>query len=310
MTDIQNLEIRTVARDEGEGFVALMNAAYSRKKSLDYFLWQYFQTPFKSVMIGAFLKERLIGSIGLQCRKLNNGLVGGQVIDIIVAEGYRKQGVFTKLAEYAIDYYANEMDFGFIFPNEAGRAAVKRALGWKEVGLIKTLFFNKQKSDSSSISGIDPVDDLRSIDMDNGKNVTDRVYLLRDKGCMRWRFGMNPEYKYFIVSVMNNFCVGKIFTDPVSGTKYGDIVDYGFEANMDIMKGLLTATICYFQEKGIDCITTWALPETAVNTLLVNVGFIESQQARFFCLKTFTEGLHSLYDFRNWLLVEADSEVY
>jgi len=307
---IEDLQIRPLSENDGEGFVSLINAEYSRKKSVEYYLWQDFNTPLKTVIVGAFLDDRLLGSMGLQCRKLSNGLTGGQIIDIIVAKEHRKKGVFTKIAGYAFDYFSNEIDFGFILSNEAGRIAVERALEWKEVGLIKTLFLNKRQENSTLNSWVDSVDDLCSIGMDNNKNLPDRLFFIRDTECMRWRFGSNPEYNYFIQKKENVFTVGKIFTDPVSGEKYGDIVDYGCEGRMDLLKEVFDAAIIYFNRKGIDRITTWAFPDTAVYTYLRDAGFAESEQKRYFCLKAFKPKLRYLYNFRNWLLVEADSEIY
>ncbi|UCB47398.1 MAG: hypothetical protein JSV25_08335, partial [Spirochaetota bacterium] len=277
---------------------------------IDYFLWQYFHTPMKTVVIGAFLKERLIGSLGLQCRSLNNGLAGWQAVDVIVDEVYRKQGVFTSLAKFAFDHYSDEMDFGFILPNEAGRIAVERSLGWKNVDLIKTLSLDQKQDDFPLISRAEFIDDLCSMSMENKKIADNRVYFLRDKDCMRWRFGKNPEYNYFVIKIKDSFSVGKIFTDPDSGRRFGDIVDYGCVDSVDLMTEVFYATILYFQERGINNITTWAFPETSVYSILRNVGFIESMQTRFFCLKAFKSELHYLYDLSNWLLVEADSEVY
>jgi hypothetical protein len=146
--------------------------------------------------------------------------------------------------------------------------------------------------------------------MDNKKITPGRVYFLRDKECMRWRFDRNPEYKYFIQKKEGTFAVGKIFTDPVSGNKYGDIVDYGWAGRMDLLKEVLNATISYFKKRSIDSITTWAFPDTAIYSFFTNIGFEESEQKRYFCLKSFRPKLRYLYNIRNWFLVEADSEVY
>jgi hypothetical protein len=44
--------------------------------------------------------------------------------------------------------------------------------------------------------------------------------------------------------------------------------------------------------------------------ILKRIGFIESNQERYFCLKTFKSNYDYLYDISNWLLVEGDAEIY
>ena len=145
MANLLGIEFRPVTISEGDQFVSLMNRTYARKKTIEYFKWQFFDSLLKSVLMGAFLKERLIGCFGLQCRKLNNDLIAGQAIDLIVGEKFRRRGIFTKLGEAAVDYFGDSLDFCFSLPNASGREALGGSLGYKTIMVIKTLVLTTVK---------------------------------------------------------------------------------------------------------------------------------------------------------------------
>ncbi len=311
MLNIDDLNIRPVSIHEADQFIFLLNKTYSRKKTVDYFKWQYFDTPLKTALIGAFLSNKLIGCFGLQCRMLNNGLVGGQIIDIVVEEEYRGKGIFSEMANYAFDYFRNEMDFGFILPNVAGRQATEKALSWKNLYTIKTLMCKSYSRVFERDSNITVIDDWSNIVLGNKKDSLNMLYFVREKEYLQWRFGKNPEYRYVIIKRDDFFVVAKTFIDPVTGGKFGDIVDFGYGSkNLNPIRAIFISAINYFIESGIEEVTTWAFPHTPVYTILKNIGFAESQQERYFCLKPFRPHLDYLNDINNWFLIQADSEIY
>ena len=65
-----NLIIRKAEEKDIEQLVNLMNCQYLRKKSKDYFLWQYFNSYYSTILICAFINDELIGMFGLQTRYL------------------------------------------------------------------------------------------------------------------------------------------------------------------------------------------------------------------------------------------------
>ena len=140
-----DIELKPVPITSGDLFVSLMNKTYARKKTLEYFRWQFFGSPLKTVLMGAFLRDRLIGCFGLQCRRLNNDLTAGQAIDLIVDEEFRRQGIFSRLGKAATDYFKDSPDFYFSLPNASGREALEGSLGYKTVLLIKTLELDTRK---------------------------------------------------------------------------------------------------------------------------------------------------------------------
>ncbi len=311
MANLLGIEFRPVTISEGDQFVSLMNRTYARKKTIEYFKWQFFDSLLKSVLMGAFLKERLIGCFGLQCRKLNNDLIAGQAIDLIVDEKFRRRGIFTKLGEAAVDYFGDSLDFCFSLPNASGREALGGSLGYKTIMVIKTLVLTtvKGKNNYNSARIIETWDDL-AIE-DNKKAQNKSLYFVRDLEELKWRFGDNPDYSYSIIKINGDaFAIVKIFVDPVTHEHFGDIVDFGFKVEgVSLLQNLFCSAANYLREKTVSGITSWASSNNLVR-ILDRIGFVQTSQERYFCINVFKSGHEYLHDASNWLLVQADAEIY
>jgi len=265
----------------------------------------------RSVLMGAFLKERLIGCFGLQCRKLNNDLIAGQAIDLIVDEKFREQGIFSKLGEAAVNYFGDSLDFCFSLPNASGRKALGKSLGYKTIMVIRTLVLSraKRKNNYDLARIIETWDDL-AIE-DNKKAQSKSLYFVRDLEELKWRFGDNPDYSYSIIKINGDaFAIVKIFADPVTQGRFGDIVDFGFRVEgVSLLENLFCSAADYLREKAVKKITSWPSSNNLVR-ILDRIGFVQTSQERYFCINAFQSGHKYLHDASNWLLVEADAEIY
>ena len=311
MVNLQDIEFRSVSFSEGDQFISLMNKTYTRKKTLEYFKWQFFDSPLKTVLMGAFLNYRLIGCFGLQCRKLNNGLIGGQAIDLIIDNEFRGRGIFPILGKNALDFFKKDLDFGFVLPNIAGKKACEESLSWKNILTIKTMMLMKFHSqyNNSRVRITENWDDFAF--EDNRKGSTEFLYFLRGKDELKWRFGENPEYKYSVVRMDDSFAIVKVFVDPITKEYFGDIVDFGYDMeNISLIKKLFCSVVDYFRRRDIKKITVWAIPNTFLHEILEKIEFIESKQERYFCVKSFKSDYKYLHNAENWLLVEGDAEIY
>jgi hypothetical protein len=135
-----------------------------------------------------------------------------------------------------------------------------------------------------------------------------RIEFVKTDSYNQWRFNSNPHYKYEKFSTQNGtFAVTKLFEDPLTGNKVGDIVDYRFGADF---KQLFETVVSSMKEKGAAAITTWALPQTSLNSLLTQNGFKTMHQERYFCVKPFVLADDLLTKIDNWNLVQADAEIY
>lgn len=311
MACLRRVQCRPVGVGEGEQFISLMNRTYARKKTMEYFRWQFFDSPSRNVLMGAFLKARLIGCFGLQCRKLNNGLIAGQAIDLIVDEKFRGRGIFTELGEAAMNYFGDSLDFCFSLPNASGRKALEKSLGYKTIMVIRTLVLTRVKKKSNyDLTTIIESWDSPGI-KDNKKAQSKGLYFVRDLEELRWRFRDNPDYSYSIIKTNEDaFAIVKVFTDPITQERFGDIVDFGIRVeDASLVETLLCSAANHLRGKAVKKVTCWASSNNLV-MMLDRIGFVETSQERYFCMNLFQSGHEYLYDASNWLLVEADSEIY
>lgn len=310
MTNLPEIEFRPVTVNEGDQFVSLMNRTYPRKKTIEYFKWQFFDSPLETVLMGAFIKDRLVGSFGLQCRKLSNGLTGGQAIDLVIDGELRGKGIFSELGNAAMERYRGLVDFYFSFTNPYGKQALCGSLGFKNVMVIKTLTLNTEKLISEHKPGeiIETWD--ASFIRDNGKAEDGRLYFLRDSVELKWRFGDNPDHRYTIIRIDKDaFAIVKIFVDPVTGEDFGDIVDFSYRFDDGLQENLFYPAAEYLKEKAVNRVTCWPSSPDLVRVLRI-IGFKETTQERYFCLNALQSGHGYLYDASGWFLVEADAEIY
>lgn len=311
MANLQGVEFRPVTIGEGDQFVSFMNRIYTRKKTTEYFKWQFFDSPLQSVLMGAFLKGNLIGCFGLQRRKLNNDLIAGQAIDLIVDEEFRGQGVFSKLGEAAVNYFGDSLDFCFSLPNASGRKALEKSLGYKTTMAIRTLMLTRGKVKSNPDSArIITVWDNLGIE-DNKKAQSKSLYFVRNREELKWRFGDNPDYSYSMINVdRDTFAIVKVFVEPVTREHFGDIVDFGSKVeDASLLENLFCSVANYLGEKAVKEVTSWPSSSNLVR-ILDRIGFVQTSQERYFCINVFQSGHEYLYDPLNWLLVEADAEIY
>jgi hypothetical protein len=284
---------RLAKKSDIPDLVNLMNKQYLRKKSKNYFVWQYFSSD-KSVLVVALANMELIGMFGFVKRELNNRAVAGQAMDLLIDSRWRRKGVFKNLAKKAVEHFS-DIDVLCVFPNLNGKNACEKGLGWKTIGIINSMFltkFNKQKSHTSH----------------TGRS--DFIKFRYDSKIREQRFGKHPEFKYSTIEIdSDNFAIVKTFTDPKSKEHYGDIVD--FECNdKEVLKELFLKASLHLKKKGCDIITTWALPHTLLHKVVKSLGFVEGPQKRYFCLRVLNPEFKDLYNFSNWHFVQADAEIY
>ncbi len=271
MTDAVTL--RPAQKTDIPQLVELMNSQYSRKKDEKYCLWQYFNSYYPTVLMCAVSNENIVGTFGLQRRELTNGLIAGQATDLLVAPPWRGQGVFTRLGAEAISYYS-DLDLLCVLPNMNGKKACEEALGWKTLGKINSVVMNSNTSDTGpeelSISGAGC-----------NKEAVRFIYAAENR---TWRYDQHPDYNYEYVRLSSGeFSIVKIFIDPLSGIRYGDIVDFECDLQRpDLLRELFIKSIAYLNEQGIESVTSWAMPDTLLRAVVESIGFADLPQERYF----------------------------
>ncbi|HAH32827.1 MAG TPA: hypothetical protein DCL44_10995 [Elusimicrobia bacterium] len=289
---------RAVSRADIPRLVELFNAQYARKKDEAYFVWQYFESAWPTVMMGAEVNGRLEGVFGLQRRLLTDGTAIGQAIDLLIAPQFRGKGVFAELGRLAVSCFA-DLKALCVFPNLNGRNACEKNLGWKVLGKIDSLELSSLATDAC------PVDTHSIVD----ENLKQFEY---GGSTLAWRFCDKASYRYeYIRTGKEDFAITKIFVDPVSGKRYGDIVNFSCDMrDPDAISAVFLEAVKYLFRLKVESVTTWALPHTNLFHVLKGLGFTSKAQERYFCVKVLDSRQEFLYGFENWHLVQSDAEIY
>lgn len=278
----------------------IFNSQYVRKKEDDYFIWQYFESAWPTVVICAGENGKIEGIFGLQRRELEGGIPVGQAIDLLITPRLRGKGVFSEMGKRAIRHFP-ELRILCVLPNLNGRNACVKSLGWQEIAKVDALILNISKQLPGEINLPEPLG-----------NVVRPVRFNWTADLRAWRYMRHPDYSYEIVNSSNgHFAVTKIFTDPLTHHQFGDIVD--FQAPLDapcVLVDLFSKSVNCLAAKGVESITTWALPSTLLYDILKAMGFESTPQERYFCVKVLDPTLEHLYDISSWSLVQADAEIY
>lgn len=294
------ISIRPVNLEDLPQLAELMNSEYARKKEANYFLWQYIHSYFPTVLYCAFFKTKPIGMLGLRKRKLNNGISIGQVIDVLVAREWRQKGILRKLYNLAMVHFPDLKAY-FILANKNGKDVMEKGFLWKNVGRIDRMerFINIRKTYK------------KKIETQIRKNKGKIVYFPKNMKYYAWRFSQNPEYKYEKIPKKRSFAVVKIFTDPTTYKRYGDIVDIFCSLNDPTKLHDIYSRACrHLENQEIESITTWALPATTLHRMLKLMHFKKILQERFFLVHCLERKYNYLYNFSHWHLTEADTDLF
>ncbi|MBN2323003.1 MAG: GNAT family N-acetyltransferase [Spirochaetes bacterium] len=304
----ERISVRPIGPDGGGAFVEMMNRTYTRKKTSTYFEWQFFKDPEGAALLGAYAGTRLVGCFGIKHRRLSGGRSACGAVDLIVDEEYRGKGIFSLLAREAQGAYSNGADLFYSFTNDRGKAALEKSLGWKTVCTVHTLVASGPHDGVSQKMNICGADGYGW--EHNDKSFENRTFFLRDDRELVWRFSRNPEYDYTVVDCGEGFAVVKVFTDPVCGERFGDIVEFGTEGGRFAVRRLLGRAAAYLFREGVSKVTAWAMPGSVTRSVLGGLGFRESDQIRHFLVGAQTEEAARLCSPDSWFFVESDAEIF
>lgn len=297
MVKTTKVNFRKARESDCRQLTQLFTAQYLRKKDESYFLWQYFKPYWPTILMVACAGEQIIGTFGMAKRKLNNGLVAGQAIDLLIAPEWRGKGVFKDLGNCVMEEIG-DTDLFCCLPNLTGKIACQKAFGWHTLGRIDTLAVRSDLIPSG-------LKELKKEEL---------AYIWFDyslKFC-RWRFGKNPDYKYTTSKFdKDEFTVGKIFIDPETGKRFGDIVYYKSKSgDAGHLAEIFSKTASVLRSQKAQWITTWALDHTKYRPILSSLGFRRVISQRYLTLMVKAKKNEYLYDFSAWHLVQADCEIF
>lgn len=297
-----SLSLRPAIAEDAESFTALMNGQYNRKKSIEYFYWQFLQSDSPARLFVVYDGDVLAGCYGAQILQLSESVSCAFTVDLLILDAYRNRGIFY-LLEREVSQFATEHKAVALtcLPNQAGMKAHCNIFGWRNAGTVPIYALAPTASNCHAfLPAQDEVGSCRP------------VRFLKGESYRKWRYDRNPTYRYDYVRLEQGlFAVVKIFADPVSGKRFGDIVDYECDSESSARLALLFDSACkHLRLLGADTVTTWALPSTRLASILPSLGFNSTDNQRYLCVKVLDPSYEHLYSLDRWELVEADSEVY
>jgi len=129
--------VRTYSPEDREGIRSLYERVFEKSRSPEWLTWRY-DTPYvdEPQVIVATESGRVVGAEPFITFRFETGSgteLAVQPADAMVHPDHRRQGLLTRMTEYALEHYtAREPSFVFNFPNRQAVDAYRK-LGWREV---------------------------------------------------------------------------------------------------------------------------------------------------------------------------------
>jgi len=214
MSTNSSCTIRPFEPDDRRALLSLYETVFGHERSTDWFRWKYEENPYVDhvPIIVAEAGGRLVGCRAFFAQEMRIGetvRLAFQPCDTMVHPAYQRQGLFSRMNEYALERYADGApSFCFNFPNENSKQGNLNH-GWKAIGTFPMYYRPqnpvgsvKQLSDGDGADGdtdrssatarqggpnttrrdsaegghdIDPVPNDASSDDPNGSGVTNAI---------------------------------------------------------------------------------------------------------------------------------------
>jgi len=145
-------EVRRYRPEDRAGVLALDDAVWDRNRGGRWFDWKYGQNPYVDhvPLFVAVRGDEVVGARPFMAFRLRAGdetALALQPADTMVDSDHRRQGIFTRMTERAIEFYRERgVELFFNFPNEASLPGYRK-LGWRTVDDKRT-FYRVQSPDA------------------------------------------------------------------------------------------------------------------------------------------------------------------
>lgn len=136
--------IRRYRPNDREGFLALYEQVWNRRKDGDWFDWRFEQNPYTDTVEMAVAERDgdIVGAEPLLPFRLAAGddaVMVRQPVDWIVHGDHRRRGLFTRMTEQLLESTTADTVLFFNFPTDALRAGLER-FDWSDVGPVATRY--------------------------------------------------------------------------------------------------------------------------------------------------------------------------
>ncbi len=322
-----DFRVRLAESSDGRHFCSLYNRLYARKVNTAYFSWQFFQPPFPSFLhIGETEKGEMAGCYGCHVLPLGTGQsLVAWALDIMIAPEYQQRGLFRLLLDPVKQEAVTQRRVVAIcvMANERGRDVHVLGDKWHLVNALRTytiptsFAIGDKGNQALSIHRIDSFTDQHTEAWDRFQNLHPNLYAVRrEANYLNWRFVQNPWYRYDLFQISKGthlfgYIVLKVFKDPKTGEVFGDIVDLLWtEDDSGALGDMLRFALSHFHAQGVSKVTIWLQTNTALDEIGHDLGFVETEQKRYFCCKILDERYAWLKESNQWFITLSDSEIY
>ena len=206
-------------------FIKSWECAFSRKMDHKIYDWMFHER--NHVFIASHEDSVIAGYCLLEIEAVIGGvLTAGLLCNNVFVNGFRysKNGVFTKLTEFALDSLSEQFSFGLGFPNDKSVRSHLRA-GWEipfSLDFIEYRLDNLDYTDACLKVTTLPVCNMTlgqiADSFENLNNLNYSFFLGKSFNFLHWRFVSNPRYEYFFTSIQvgksaSSFIISKYFPD-------------------------------------------------------------------------------------------------
>ena len=294
-------------RDRG-GFLSLYSAVMGEKKQERWFDWKYAENPYTDhvAMLVGVCEGTIVGARPLFALPVSiNGEdeVALQPGDTMVHPDHRRNGLFTRMTEQAIERYTDEHPFFFNFPNHRSRRGYLK-LDWETVSERSSYYriepperVGTSLSDRTAIELLSklsspiaqgyylfrdvtasvptqphiraesepPVAELATL---YRTATPDTIHVLRNEQFYQWRFN-NPDWEYttYLLDGETNpeaaIVTGTSATEDQSTTKFVDVLPLE-NASKVALKGLLSQILADHTETDLFVAPSQGIPDSVL----------------------------------------------
>ncbi|SNZ12691.1 Ribosomal protein S18 acetylase RimI [Natronoarchaeum philippinense] len=142
----ETYEIRRFERGDAAGVLELYETVFGEERTNAWFDWKYRENPAVDhvpITVAVDPDDGVVGARPLFALPMAAGehrFLAVQPGDTMVHPDHRRQGLFTRMTERAIERYDDhEVALFFNFPNEQSGAGYRK-LGWRDVGEVTTYY--------------------------------------------------------------------------------------------------------------------------------------------------------------------------
>lgn len=318
------VEINLISHRERVGeLVDLCHASLGPNMSEELWNWKYLQNPLASPnheIIVAIDKGTIIGARPFMLCEIwikDEKIKTAQPCDAMVHPGHRRQGIFDRMNQFAIEYFKqigyalfydfpNRMSlpgnlkqgwkivspveslFRLVNPHRVASYALKNKFLGSGLGFLYDIFLNARtrKHSSSSLFEITVLDqftdELKEVDTLRDKSGID---LVRSETYLRWRFDRHPKHRYkYILAKRDSKLWGYAVINKQSrshGLVYGMIVDYLVkDGDIECFCEIMNRCIGELEELECDLLFTWAFTQPSFREKLIK-GFGFKASSKF-----------------------------